>query len=711
MRPAPRPLSPPGSLDLALRALAASAAERLSRATGLKHRAWVLPELDGSLTFRIEAGGRGLIVAWLESTGRGHPELPGGFAIRRRDEGIDDRRILQGLGELLLEDEAAWLRPQDILERCPTAGAIAKALSARWFPPGRSGWYTWRVEGIHASPNPIRLTFAADARQVIIRLVTADSSQERERASQEPFFNRLSVSAFLELDERKAAEREAPEHQVERVVALALSRVIPRAVRQPSADAGRRLDPRRPEAFFTAEGPALGPVLRLTPDLVWRQFMSDTEFTHFLMRNENSTGKVFHVSHSDLTCCYMQPFVQAALDSVYRFPWPVHLARRVKLVMTDLKDHEVIRTGGEEKLRDLLQDVHAQGGGERLVVLDHTCLPQLLGQDIAAIARDFRQESGAPLVHVAPSAAEMSSEEFFFQSYRSLMQYAGPARRTLRPSLNLVGFHLGRDVEELKAILADLGVRVLAQILPNLDLGQVRRFRGAWRQVWRACDTMQPVLEKVFRPTGVPPLRAQVPFGVERTERWFAAIARALGAGPAWRAHLGARRPALDSEREAWRRRLAGKRLGFIVALGQLPRVWDERRNLGLSPLAFAREFGLELKAWVHEPDGAPPRRERILRATRLSLERAGFGGSALAPGFFSSPAELRAILAGGHADLFFSELQSDPRLLEAGVGSFCLADFEMGFDGAFRTCRRLLGLMTTPFFARYRAALAGGGA
>ena len=125
-----------------------------------------------------------------------------------------------------------------------------------------------------------------------------------------------------------------------------------------------------------------------------------------------------------------------------------------------------------------------------------------------------------------------------------------------------------------------------------------------------------------------------------------------------------------------------------------MPRLLELRYGHGAPLAVMAAEMGFGLDLLYYDIHGEAPRLPDALRSARVSV--------------FRAPWELERALAGGDFQAVFSDMFFDRRIVQAGKARFSSKDFEMGLEGARRTCERLLSVCRLPFFRRYAAHLAG---
>lgn len=143
--------------------------------------------------------------------------------------------------------------------------------------------------------------------------------------------------------------------------------------------------------------------------------------------------------------------------------------------------------------------------------------------------------------------------------------------------------------------------------------------------------------------------------------------------------------------------------LGFVVSKRSAARLADPELNYGVPILPLLQEMGFAYHILAYAPEDGD---EELLKST---LQGAGQNAVDVVR-TFSSVEELHRMLRDSPARSFYSDYYFDHRLSAAGKSQFSLQFFELGFEGALRTFRRLIAAAKVPFFKKYARYLGGGG-
>ncbi|MDE2492215.1 MAG: hypothetical protein KGM24_15310, partial [Elusimicrobia bacterium] len=434
----------------------------------------------------------------------------------------------------------------------------------------------------------------------------------------------------------------------------------------------------------------------------WRLFFCDREARRNARAGLELRAPVLQVWHQDLECSYAGPRWEAGAPSFFTFPWLSRARARRDVrrgaergggreergprpIMTDLRDGDVIM-GGEGKLAAALEAGLASGERVEAVVVESTCVPTVIGDDVPKALRALRDRIGVPLIY-SSAAANQQVDVGRLLLERVRTEPGWGRGRTIPSSVNLIGFPEGAALDEMKTLLERAGVRVHVAAMPSLTLEQARALPRAAAQVFLPNAAYEPIYEAVFRTIPVPAHSFDAPYGAAGTRRWLRAVAGLFGReAAAERAAEEAFAPALPRWNEL-RREAAGRRLAFVVDRERLPRLTDPSRFWGVPVLRVLREFGLGVEVLLH---GAK--------------DRGPLKG-------FSTPDELSRLLSEGRFDAVYSEYFFDDRLVRAGKAQFSLGFFEPGLRGAVATLERLLASARWGFYRRYADAFRAEGA
>lgn len=459
----------------------------------------------------------------------------------------------------------------------------------------------------------------------------------------------------------------------------------------------------------------------------WSRFFADEEFAPARDGLVNLLGSSLRIEHGDMECQFVSPrgFTARpwfAFDAGRRRcrKWgheravvrrdvpgrpapviesdPADEAEEARLhaswrpyLSTNILDVDVIE-GSTPLLEDLLATVRRRVSPDVLMV-NCTCVPQMVGDDVLHAVERERAESAYPILY-KDQRTGVDPYERNVRMMRAAFAAAPPLPRD-PAAVNLVGFTAGKDRDEIVALLEALGIRVNAVMIPDLAQAQADEWLRAPVQVMYPNPEWQGFYGALFDGIDIRRISPPAPFGPEASREWLRAVARALG-----REDL---LPVIDRDAADWEvrewaprvERARRHRLGIVCErqrLGRLefPGSWGFR----LVPVLREMGFGLSL-AVVPDPGAA---------ASELESARERWTSEGLAAAVVQDEAALAAWLSDPAIEAVFSDYFFDERLVRTGHAPFSLRLFEKGRQGAARTLDRLLDRCTIGCFRAGRA-------
>lgn len=421
----------------------------------------------------------------------------------------------------------------------------------------------------------------------------------------------------------------------------------------------------------------------------WGRFFARAEFERHRYGAFVPSESTTDIQHGDLECRFTFPVPDGRTVDFLNYPW-LRANREApavpyRVLTTDLTERDIVG-GGLVKARQALSLAVRETPAGGKVVLNSACVPDLTGEDTAALAR---AHDGAVRVDHRPSAGQDMVLSALRESLR-LSVCAPQPSEAARPSVILVGSGGGRAQEELRRWLGEAGVEVSACLLPCLSRACFRGAGGASLLVLGCDRLLEKASREIAAGLSLPVVRPAAPHGPRGCRRWLAAVAAAAGVRDPWTPAVARRLEQAEARWEAMSEHARGHRLAFILPQEEIARLSDPSWNAGvpLLPLLIAMGFGVDLL--IDAGDGAQS--PRAMAGARVSL--------------FRTEDELSDLLEHGDFAAVYSDFYFDRRLSRRGKGQFSLAFFEPGLEGSLRSFERLLGLCRLAFYRRYRKYL-----
>ena len=157
-------------------------------------------------------------------------------------------------------------------------------------------------------------------------------------------------------------------------------------------------------------------------------------------------------------------------------------------------------------------------------------------------------------------------------------------------AVNLIGFTRDAALDELSHLLGEMGLRVNAVFIPQMNFSVIPQLPGAPLHVLYPNALWQNLYDQLLFDSSIRSIEPPAPYGLGGTRRWLEAVAEATGVS-ADAGAVVARCLAPHQERwEALRREAAGYRLGFVIGSEEVHRLCDPGATWGVPLLAMCEE-------------------------------------------------------------------------------------------------------------------------
>jgi len=433
----------------------------------------------------------------------------------------------------------------------------------------------------------------------------------------------------------------------------------------------------------------------------WRLFLCDHAVQRKFFETFSFEGPSLYLMHGDLECRFITPSARVRLPRFFNYPWA--LAAEANYgegsAATDLDDLDVIQ-GGQQKLDETLRRCIERIGDRGPILVNSTCVPIVIGDDIDAVIAAHQNECPKSIYHVGPRTIQ--PVDIFMQYVEDEKKRALADRRRVAGSVALVGF---RDVtarDELAAFLEGASIPVTGCLLPGVSPERMRRVLEAEVLVFNPSVYHTPLYRRVFANVEAVRLEPPGPWGLEGSRRWLREVAGAAGHREAMEQRLLDWERQVRSRIEALQARARKLVLGFVVNPESVSRLYDPQSVTGLPIVPVVHELGFRVRIAVFAADRvAWARASQRLQEALAGLEHVEVVG-------FDTRDDLDAILSDPALRAVYTEFFYDDRLTRRGKGQFSAREFEFGLDGAIRSLERLLAIAELPFYRAYAPYLTG---
>lgn len=434
----------------------------------------------------------------------------------------------------------------------------------------------------------------------------------------------------------------------------------------------------------------------------WSEFFCDhamaRKFYEALQFEDNASVLV----HGDLECKFITPRFRAALPRFFNYPWKIFGDSEGSDPLTNLTDHDVIY-GGEQRLEDHIEDMLAHKRRSGPVIINSTCVPVVIGDDVDKVMSMFSGRCPEGMYHLSPVTED--PREIMMQYLDDAREKALAGAGAEKGSIALVGFRAGRTHSELASLISECGVAIKGTILPRASSRLMAQVMQAEVLVFRPSTFMTELYDRVFVGCGQNKIYPDPPFGIAGTSAWLRAIADSVGRAGDAEMVVGKAEEACRSELDSLRLAASVHEMTFVANPSNPARLTDPVGATGLAVLPAVAELGYRIRVLARDDVPALFRdfRDKIQAwadQNRVDVIIEGFGDRDA----------LSAAIRAGRGGAVFSEFFYDSRISREGRQQFSARDFEMGYSGALRTARRLLRLSGMPFYGRYGDLIAAQG-
>ena len=361
----------------------------------------------------------------------------------------------------------------------------------------------------------------------------------------------------------------------------------------------------------------------------------------------------------------------------------------------EAKEIDVI-VGNETAFRECLRRAADDPATRAISVFSH-CLSDFIGLDLDGIVREVLGDRDIPVIRW--KSTPTIEREPFSHFWEQLFKLARPEVLREKGLVNLVGFmpRDSRGMGEMRRDLERLGLTMNSALVPSMRFDDIERFFEAEITVLKADKLTSTEFEGVI--ANYPQMKIlipEAPFGPDRSIRFYEEILEQTSVAPEiapkdlWSPFI-----------ETWNRlsdRASAHEAALVVDPVTVENLFNPYLFYGLPLAPLLREMGFRVRLFAlpvsdkKDLDVFLPRLEDHFEALLP-----GDGGLEIEA--LPEPERLPEILKQGEFSLVFTEYPPDTRVVTAGKAPFHPRDFEMGFEGAVRSLRRLLRYAETRFF------------
>ncbi len=450
----------------------------------------------------------------------------------------------------------------------------------------------------------------------------------------------------------------------------------------------------------------------------WYRFVCSKEISRNVMRSVDLMQSGIFVEHGDIECRFAMPTQRRGVPSFVNYPWKTE-KRKLDTAqiggeygvtdnvmdssdvgisfgfLTNLDDADVV-LGGTPKLQEMLDEVH-NAYPNVPIHFNCTCPPIVIADEVNLVLQGFEEKHQAPVVFTTQDPGSPIGD---FSKVLEVASAGAEFRPTDSKGVNLVGFTLGADHDDLAGLLEAIGIRLNVSIIPHNSADLLQRYADASVQVFFPNGPWMRLYSNAFGDLPQKSVHAGPPFGLNGTRTWLKNVASEFGLDAEVDPVVDARLEAMKGQWDALSQEARNHRLGFVLDRDDMERLNTPVRNMGIPIFNMLDEmgFGIDILCYTENDDDLGYSREIL-----AGLPNGADKHTSVA---FNEKEELWSLLENEKFEAVFSEYFYDWRLTQAGKAQFHMAHFEKGLAGALQSMERLVNICQLPFYRRYRRYL-----
>ncbi|MFW6230724.1 MAG: nitrogenase component 1 [Nanoarchaeota archaeon] len=439
-------------------------------------------------------------------------------------------------------------------------------------------------------------------------------------------------------------------------------------------------------AFYNFGDPAI-------PFLFMQQSLFDAHLNSRFQIDYGGDDKIVQVYHRDFECAMMGSHTNISgrgsfLDKAVSVSDTERTPSARKSYESVLYERDLV-FGGTENLRNLIDKEFSNDLPDELIV-NCRCTPLLIGDDIKSYLDSESLLKGID-VHYEDVASEQKKEKYTKEYFRTF--FADKPLDYSSDAVNLVGFPYSESMDEIYAYLAMLGISVNERLLPDISSEKLTSMLKAPVNILFPASAYKGIYDDLTEALPSTSLSLPPPYGFQRTREWLSCIASALGTtidlDPIEKLKM------LEDEYEALKQTSRNHVLGFVLSVNDVQRMLDDQKfyeAIPLLPLLEEMGFTLDIAIYCKKRD-----------YLELREKLYGLISSVHNVMFCADKDVLESWLQKEEISAVYSDFLVDRRLLRNGKNRISLSvGFELGFEGALRTLKRLHERLDSSFTRHY---------
>jgi len=207
------------------------------------------------------------------------------------------------------------------------------------------------------------------------------------------------------------------------------------------------------------------------------------------------------------------------------------------VVSSKLCETEIVY-GGEERLRETVRDAEAYGMPYMFIL--SACGPEVVGDDIVAVAQEMASESSAQILPIECAGFRGDEYRGIDLALEKLLDFAArDGGEKVANSVTLIAPHASAnpswnaDLAWVRGILEQVGVTVVSVLTHVATMEEIARTPTAETSLLLSHDAGGRIVDALEGRYGIEPVCRDIPLpiGLSNTKRWLERLGERFGAG------------------------------------------------------------------------------------------------------------------------------------------------------------------------------------
>ncbi len=436
---------------------------------------------------------------------------------------------------------------------------------------------------------------------------------------------------------------------------------------------------------------------------LYANFFAEGEFARGQLDSVNIYENCVFIQHSDIECVSLKPNLDLRIVRfLVRYPWLSGNPEKYKNIRrdelpdvnkffsTDLREKDIIM--GHNKVREVLDYAFSKVKGKN-IFLSNTCTPVVTGEDVESVVRQAKSR-GKNLLYltVTPQSMEVVLKNLFLSNNKK----SRLKKNRRKNVVNLLGYEKDVYLEKLTAVLQSIGIKVNAAAIPDVSPKTLRRYFEGGIDIFKPNALWSHLYSQLNSASSHRYAAPDAPYGFRGTVRWIREVAKLFDIGISESDLMKYINPETVEIYESLKEKMKDIGVIFVIRKDEEAYLTDSARCWGVPLLPFFMEAGSRIEILIK----AGSREEARGSSDKIMQVLSGYHNFEIR--FFDSFDTMMRLLRGSRSQFVFSNHSSDWRISSSGKNALSLTDFEVGFEGALYSMKKIIESCGNRFFSKY---------